>query len=759
MFYLIISGSGSMLEFCYMWQLLRRKVDVRGLGAVFGDRERIKRWVQPRNLSWAFVLLVALGVLSERLGILAQNIYAHARYFEGFAIDGTFQIFNPLRRLAAGQVPGVDFQFFHGLGTLLVHYPLFALFGGNLYASELSRNLISPLFFFVSAGVLLYVATKRLVATIVGLAILLVFFPLMSVIMISNGSLLGVRSTMPLLVAASLIWLHRQVPGSWQYVTSRLVTLTLLALSFVMSVEHGMAAIVAYVLMEFVFAKGSWLKRGLVAARDGAAVLMIMLFGFIVISGPRFLEPIVYALRDIPGDQFWYFGVLPSPYVLSFKDLLHNQTLTTYLFMTLVLLVVFWRIRRPELAAEKRGFIFLLVYGAMTPVAILGIDSPTYLQPLARVILISIICLAYWWFRENVTAPRKQATGLFGFGLVFLITCLMVQAPSDFTQLPTPSLYSPQLTLGAHLGPRWGDYMKIMNETIPRGASLWSTYANVAEAERKIFNPSGYDYIIHALGPERRPGYVQRFTEKKPDFVTTVRRRYSAYEEWLELEHWPWYEQLLVNYDYRKSTPFSHIWQRKEGDWRDPSKLGWIETINKPGNNVRLAKLPQDLPDGSVVTVEVRYKAHSWLGWVPLIGKMPRYLVEGHDTGNQIPASLPPYERTWQFPVIAKKGAVPRLDFYIGSPVPGGRLEVESVRYRVVPMDEAARKALIDRKPKVPPKPALAEWDVYEPDVDENDYTIDDTPEGSAAQVKQNDTTDAAAGGEGKGPDGQGPGK
>jgi hypothetical protein len=40
------------------------------------------------------------------------------------------------------QVP--DFQFFHGLGTLLIHYPLFELFGENLFAPELSREVISP---------------------------------------------------------------------------------------------------------------------------------------------------------------------------------------------------------------------------------------------------------------------------------------------------------------------------------------------------------------------------------------------------------------------------------------------------------------------------------------------------------------------------------------------------------------------------------------------------------------------------------------
>src|SRR3954470_14162763 len=68
-----------------------------------------------------------------------------ALHFFGPPIDGPFQLYNALRRIAAGQHGGVDFQFFHGLAIPYLHYPFFRLFGGGFTASEVSRQLITTL--------------------------------------------------------------------------------------------------------------------------------------------------------------------------------------------------------------------------------------------------------------------------------------------------------------------------------------------------------------------------------------------------------------------------------------------------------------------------------------------------------------------------------------------------------------------------------------------------------------------------------------
>lgn len=100
-------------------------------------------------IQWAAICGAGLFLTVWTYSHIAQSIYV-SQYFDGFIANGPFQLFNPLRRIANGQTAGVDFQFFHGIGVPFLHYPLFALFGKSLFASELSRNLTSLICFLSS---------------------------------------------------------------------------------------------------------------------------------------------------------------------------------------------------------------------------------------------------------------------------------------------------------------------------------------------------------------------------------------------------------------------------------------------------------------------------------------------------------------------------------------------------------------------------------------------------------------------------------
>src|ERR1022692_5034371 len=56
-----------------------------------------------------FIALWVLFYLIQGLGVTLA--------FDGAPVNGPFQLYNPLRRIAAGQVPGRDFVFFHGIGV------------------------------------------------------------------------------------------------------------------------------------------------------------------------------------------------------------------------------------------------------------------------------------------------------------------------------------------------------------------------------------------------------------------------------------------------------------------------------------------------------------------------------------------------------------------------------------------------------------------------------------------------------------------
>ena len=127
--------------------------------------------------------------------------------FRGDPIDGAFQIFDPLRRIAAGQIPGVDFQFYHGILVPFVHYPLFALLGKTIFASELSRHFVSLGAFVASLYFLCLAYTRKLgaAATLSTLAVLLLLVSGAYGLIYPGVSLPGLRSTPPLILFAILL--------------------------------------------------------------------------------------------------------------------------------------------------------------------------------------------------------------------------------------------------------------------------------------------------------------------------------------------------------------------------------------------------------------------------------------------------------------------------------------------------------------------------------------------------------------------------
>ena len=655
-----------------------------------------RRWLAA---NWGLVLLTgsALYFGLAWLWRIVFRIYYQANQFDGFAIDGTFQVLNPLRRIAAGQIPGADFQFFHGLGTILVHYPIFALFGKNLFASELSREVISPLFYVVAAAALLYVTFRKVVPTIVGSAIMLVVSPLIVTLIQPAGSIVGVRSTVPLLVGAAIIVLYRQTNPKRTQI-ARWVVLGLLALAFVMSVEEGLAAIAAYFLVEASLGQDALLERGKRLLRDLGIVVAFTLLGFLMISGPSFLKPLGYALKDLPGDQFWFYGVPPNSAILSLVDVFYNKLLIGCWFIALAFLVIVLKFPVKELRAEKRGFSYLLVYGLITTFAVFGIQLVAYMHPLMRVEMLTVIAFGYFGYVYLVRDRQTRLWSVVGLAVGIFVLQLLVGIPDPYP----PMNLSTSKVSGTHLSTQWKIYLDQINKVVPKSASLWSVYTSLAEAQRGTFNPSGYDYMIHALGPERRREYNLAFATKRPDFVNTPRRAYTRYEEWLEMTYWRWYEMLYVNYSHVVTTPFSNVW-KKHDTWKNPDSLGWLDEIKTTKDGVVLDKVPTDLPDGSIVTVQVDYQARNWLSAMPIVGKMARFFVGANDSENTIPVSLPPYETRWQFPVATKAGFKPELSFYTGKPIPGAHLFVKAVRYRILPLDQATLEEIQD----VPANPAL----------------------------------------------------
>jgi hypothetical protein len=218
----------------------------------------------------------------------------------------------------------------------------------------------------------------------------------------------------------------------------------------------------------------------------------------------------------------------------------------------------------------------------------------------------------------------------------------------------------------------------------------------VYEAEYGVLSPAE-DYIIQPLGPGARERYRQRFRQVRPRYVSTIRRGYSVYEEWLQHETWPWYEELARNYFVRAVTGHSLLWERREdATWEEAT--GWQGTL-VPEPGAPEIVLPKSAGAEDVLVVEVEYRTRNKWKAVPLLGKLPRYLLAPTGTPDTQPVSLPPYERTWRFAVHRRPGVVPRLKLEVPALLSGAGLTVERVRWRELPLPDLSRLGLLDKLP------------------------------------------------------------
>jgi hypothetical protein len=652
-----------------------------------------------------FVCDIALW-FADRMG----NAVTAAMRFSGFPADGPFQAFNPLRRIAAGQHGGVDFQFFHGLGVPYLLYPMFASFGKTVYASELSREVISTLAFVLAVVAIVYVTSRDPATTIIWTTVGLLFFQnVLQPLSVAANSLIGLRSTAPILFAAVLLSAGR---GMTRMIGSAVV----LGLALALGSEQGMAVIVAFGAMQMLLAIKHRTLRPLaegavsVIAGIGAYALFLLIVG-----GPAGCRNALrYAFKDVPNDQFWYFGSPPNAFLSRWPDVFSEPYLMSALALTLaaaaVVLIFFWRAAAPDDERVLHAVAVLMIYGLLSGAAYLGIAFRGNLLPMVRALFLGLVALGACFgvrFLGNRTAPVRRAL-IPGF-YVFLLLLAIGDSWLSITDLQTIVVprYRAYVAAGSRprLSPRWQWDLAIAHRVIGASAGakprIWSTYAGLIQSDYGVFNPS-FDYIIHALGEENRRAYLDAFRRTRPEFVETIRRSLFEYEDWIREMHWDFYSELLHHYTLVAASSHSLWWKLGRATPLVEYDAGSVD-VGPEGRFVPL-QLPRFASRLAVVVVTLQYRLKNPWAHVPVIGQLPRHLVIVHGGENSGPFALSPYRTVVQIPIFVRQGQVPSIGVATESLMPGASVSVLAAHMSVIEIDAGtepflAKPFLTDRVP------------------------------------------------------------
>jgi hypothetical protein len=632
-----------------------------------------------------------------------------ALHFTGSAIDGPFQLYNALRRIAAGFRPGVDFQFFHGVGVPYAHYWLFRALGGRFQDAEMAREIIAAVVFPASLLIFFraFARTWTRAACLAAGSIAAVYALKMLALLFALNSMVGVRSTLPALIP---IVLYRAERRGMRV----LATGAMLGVALFVSTEQGLAAAGAFIVVSALLVLRRPAKsRELIdaAATLGVAVVALFLALLSVGGFPGAMGALRYNFKLVPMDQYWFFGAPPNPFIPSWTDgarmAFGAPAIGLAVLLGVTALVVYarrlWRVPAASPARLETALTFLAAYGVLSCTSLLGVFIPAYAQTCWRVLLsLGALELLAWADRREPThsttvgvprAARIATLVLAGWVVVanrpfrsaivnsvphFLADHMIGHRGFEIAGIWPQTLAADDEILRAHTGPGG------------RPPRIWSTYAGWLEARAGVFHPS-FDYVIHPLGPQNRRAYLETFRATRPDLVQTVRPAYSQYELWIENANWDLYRELLRSYAIAGETPWSFFWERRADSAAGPQSLGG-GALPASATEVRLPVVPSDgASQVTVLDVELEYEAQNPFRWLPVVGPMPRYLIGVEGGVTPMPISLDPYVSSSHFPVFAKPGQTPVLHFQPFSLLPGASITVRSIRVSVLPVGRQNR--------------------------------------------------------------------
>ena len=667
----------------------------------------------------SFPLILGMGSAF----LIALWIFGHLWYdaralreFDDHIGDGPFQLFNPLRRIAAGQTGGVNFQYFHGLALPYLHYPMYLLLGRDFFASEVARYSIGEVAYLGSFLFVFGCATRRFGATLALTALALVLYERVGYdsLALPGVNLVGLRSTCPLLAVGVLLL-------GWRPSRQAIFAGILAGFGFTLGTDHGVATAAMLGTV--------WLGRAvcglpggtmrylsyIVLAGIAGAILPLLAVGGI--SGA--IGALRYALFELPADQFWFFGVPPNRFLHYPRQLFSERYLLPAMIVPLAVSIalVGWMRRQPAIRPLGVALIGAMVYALFSCIGYFGYCSSHYLNPAIRVMVV-IGLIGGWHASRWATQLPDVGPGLDraknwilgGFLLTFILVGPTTTGRSSIVGIREAATEAGRWAKEAGdarcpLGPRFRIHLDALTRAIDvdraahgitRPPVIWSTYAGVLESHYGVFNP-GSDYLIHAVGPERRAAYLEAFREHRPDYVCTFRRSVWPWEEALQNNCWSFYEELISNYEPLVDSWAFRLWKRRPGEWRSPdANAHRVSFVPDKPDDFRVP-LPAGLAPGAGVVVEVEYEAKSPFQSIPIVGSLPRFLLHPRDCENETPISLPPYRSTWSFAVYPTSGKSP--SFYAGTAsLVGGKVRITAVHVRPIGA-EGREKFLHDEPP------------------------------------------------------------
>ena len=605
--------------------------------------------------------LCALGLLAVSFSLALARVET----CDYVSVNGDFQSYNVFRRMLAGQTPYLEFANYVGMAPVLLNLPLVAL--KNTFANSLFvTNFTSALLFSVTVLLVFWLITRSrpmalaaavffvkfcssgLLATLFGPSLGGYWTNLFQSLYAPGNSMRIARLFLPfLLVGAALIWLKARrctleesaLQTSLERPAACLVLGAAAGLGVTWSNDFGLACLFCLTVL-FLLLQALRLWRGWrpFAARLGVYLAGALAGGALSVCLATRFHPLAYLrfTRDVGGWQYFYFNGTGGRAMLLYL----LETPRLWLFALPVLAFLVWclvRLWQKRLTDRQLllGFVFFAILAATGAYTVSGsgYNFREALEGYAWLALFALAARGALWLTKR--APRLR-DGALRFAACSLAAVLAVLAVRDAAAWPNAEHRGRYIEgLGG-----WCEYTGALVDApaLTGGAPVFSAYATGLETVEGAFQPTGCDYIIHALGEGRRAAYLEEFARGEYPYAQTPR---LELENWLTAQNWDFYRQLWAGYERVSATEYSWLW-RKCGSRALPVEASAaVEQLDEGTVQITVAA-----PGGGTFTADLffAYDTQFTSGWGALLSLGRRMVSAGTPLFGDMPgvgANLP----------------------------------------------------------------------------------------------------------------------
>jgi hypothetical protein len=552
------------------------------------------------------VRLVCMAVLLISVALLIEAKSAHRVLLLDFGpTNGTFQCYNPLRRIDAGQVMFRDFYPYIGAGPTVTSYLAFRLegrdFRSSIHALEVLAGILHlaalvmlarlcrlSWFWSIAVAATLVFVGARFCPTIEEAYLPRTDFWAATIhgLFFMSQSGIAVRSAAPILVCLFVLMRNRisssPATGWRQWLFDGIAA----GLALVWSNDYGLPTSAAFTVLFSLLAPGvRWPDRLKRFASTAVTGLLVAAIALTIATAGRPWNWFQYN-AGVAADQFWYYE---GRKILRLSEIPLPAWAVVGLVTGGFLVIDVWR--RPQ-SLGTRCMLFLLTaqFAAGYLSSIGGHIENHYFTAAQRTLtiaapfavvrmLVAVAAALPAWRRSTLRfAGWLQSRTRWQWALVAVQVTLTIYAGREayhvyrnhlrYDRLPAHNIHVAEM--GGHLGEPWSKLVQIAREIreTPLGPGekcrLFSTYATALETVSGEFHPTGHDYIIHGLGVRERERYLAAFRELRPKHPVTLRRDVWPWERWAQCMHWDFYRELFRDYEPFDRCLFHVVWQRRQ---------------------------------------------------------------------------------------------------------------------------------------------------------------------------------------------------